>query len=354
MTHILLIEDNKDIREMTAGFLELKHFQVTTAIDGLDGIAKTQEVTPDLIICDVMMPKMDGFDVFEALRNNLKTATIPFIFLTAKSEIADIRKGMNLGADDYLTKPFEAEELIDAIASRLKISEFLKKSFSQNIAGVNAFFKEASQMPQLQDLSSNRELIAYKHNEDIYQKDKQANHIYFIAKGHVKTYQVTETGKEFVCGMFGKGDFIGQLSLLDNSGTYMETATAMESEQVCQIPKEDFTKLLFNNIEVSNKFIMMMSKNTIKIQEQLVDMAFSSVRKRAAKALLQLLDKGIISKQSHISINVPREDFAGMIGTATETAIRTLTDFKDEGIIKIEDSRTILLLNEKKLREIAK
>lgn len=354
MTHILLIEDNDDIREMTADFLKLKGFQVTTSIDGLEGVTKAKEINPDLIVSDVMMPKMDGFEVFESLHKDPKTAAIPFIFLSAKTEKSDVRKGMSLGVDDYLTKPFEGEDLIEAITTRLRRNEFLKQNFLQNFADVNAFLREASKIPQLMDLPKDRELLTYKHNEDIYQKGKPAHYLYYIVNGTVKTHQITESGKEFVSGMFGKDDFIGQWSLLSTSGLYLETATAMEGAQLCQIPKDDFTKLLFNNMEVSNKFIELMSHKTIQLQEQLVDMAFTPVRVRAAKTLLQLFDKGIISKKSNISVNIPREDFAGMIGTATETAIRALTDFRDEGIIKIESSRTILLIDEKKLRAIAK
>ena len=89
------------------------------------------------------------------------------------------------------------------------------------------------------------------------------------------------------------------------------------------------------------------------LQEQLVDMAFASVRQRAAKALLELYDKHVIQDKPNEGIGIPREDFAGMIGTATETAIRTLSDFKDEGLIATDHGRRIIVLNEKGLREVA-
>ena len=124
MTHILLIEDNQDIRELTADILLLEGYNVTTVSDGKKGVEQAFKTLPDLIICDIMMPELDGYGVFEQLQENEDTAKIPFIFLSAKSEKSDFRKGMTLGADDYITKPFEPEELVNAIETRLKKNEF--------------------------------------------------------------------------------------------------------------------------------------------------------------------------------------------------------------------------------------
>src|SRR5688500_7650259 len=116
---VLLIEDNQDIRESTAEVLVLADYTVYTAENGKKGIELAQVHSPDIILCDIMMPEMDGYSVLYLLRKNEKTADIPFIFLTAKAERADMRKGMEMGADDYLTKPFDDMELLHAIESRL-------------------------------------------------------------------------------------------------------------------------------------------------------------------------------------------------------------------------------------------
>ena len=97
----------------------------------------------------------------------------------------------------------------------------------------------------------------------------------------------------------------------------------------------------------------MISNNLIEVQTQLVDMAFASVRQRAAKALLELYDKGIIKDHVDEGLDIPREDFAGIIGTATETAIRTLSDFKEEGLITTDSGRRIMLLDKEGLQEAA-
>lgn len=120
MHKIVLIEDNADVRETTADILELANYEVITAESGKLGIEKATEHQPDLIICDIMMPGLDGYGVLHILSKKPETASIPFIFLTAKAEKDDVRKGMNLGADDYLTKPFEEMELLNAVESRLR------------------------------------------------------------------------------------------------------------------------------------------------------------------------------------------------------------------------------------------
>lgn len=120
MTTILVIEDELPIRELIAEMLMLEDFEVLQAGNGLEGIEIAQSQCPNLIICDVMMPVLDGYGVLTALQQDTSTASIPFIFLTARGTKQDIRHGMNLGADDYLIKPFTQDELLDAINIRLK------------------------------------------------------------------------------------------------------------------------------------------------------------------------------------------------------------------------------------------
>lgn len=119
MTKILIIEDEKHTRENLATILEMEGYEPLTAADGVAGVDAARKGSPDLIICDVTMPKLDGYGVLAKLRNEEGTASVPFIFLTAKGDRPDVRAGMNLGADDYLTKPASAEEVLAAIETRL-------------------------------------------------------------------------------------------------------------------------------------------------------------------------------------------------------------------------------------------
>lgn len=120
MKTILVIEDEPQTRENLATILEMESYRALTAAEGQAALDIARRESPDLILCDVSMPGLDGHGVLERLRDDPVTAGIPFIFLTAKGDKRDVRAGMNLGADDYLTKPATATELLTAIAARLE------------------------------------------------------------------------------------------------------------------------------------------------------------------------------------------------------------------------------------------
>ena len=350
MKRILVIEDNTDVRENIVEMLELEGHKVTGAENGKIGLEKVKDFKPDLIVCDIMMPVMDGYTVLQELEKDHGTSCIPFIFLSAKADRTDMRLGMNLGADDYLTKPFQKKELLDAIGSRIRKNDFLKNGINKTFEGLHNFFADASLFTYLEGLTNDRELRTYEKKESIFKEGQQADKLYFIGTGTIKTFKIMESGKEFVTGIWGPGDFIGQLSLLSSGGTYTENATVMEHAELSHIAKKDFTSLLYGNPIVSQKFIDMISNNLVEIQGQLIDMAFSSVRQRAARALLYLFDKGMLKTKVSMGIGIPRDDFAGIIGTAKETAVRILTDFKNEGLIAMDSGRRIILLNPHALR----
>lgn len=120
MKTILIIEDQPDMRENLATILDMENYSVLEAANGREGIAIARDEKPDLILCDVMMPELDGHSVLQELRQDRSIAGTPFIFLTARGEKQDQRLGMNLGADDYLTKPVSAEDLLSAVSARLE------------------------------------------------------------------------------------------------------------------------------------------------------------------------------------------------------------------------------------------
>ncbi|EGK90743.1 EAL domain-containing protein [Microcoleus vaginatus PCC 9802] len=130
MKKILVIEDEQLIRENILKLLKAEGFDVTGAENGAQGLYAAVSNVPDVIICDVMMPELDGYGVLVALRSNPVTATVPFVFLTGKAERSEMRQGMELGADDYLTKPFSKAELVGAISSRLKKQEAVAEQYN--------------------------------------------------------------------------------------------------------------------------------------------------------------------------------------------------------------------------------
>lgn len=344
---ILLIEDNEDVRENTAEILGLAQYQVYTAKNGKEGVEMVQKEQPDLIICDIMMPVLDGYGVLHMLSKNEKTASIPFIFLSAKAERTDLRKGMELGADDYLTKPFDDVELLNAIESRLKKNNILRKEFTKNIDGLSDFINEAKGIESLKKLSEERDIRVYKKKDDIYIEGTFPKGVYFVNKGKIKIHRANEAGKELITELHKEGDFFGYLSLLQNE-KYTSTATALEESEIFIIPKDDFFSLLYKNAEVARKFIEILSNNLLENEKELVKLAYNSVRKRVAEALVKLSDKYKKEMDQKFSMNVSREDLANLVGTATETVIRTLSDFKDESLIDIKGG-SITILNYEKL-----
>lgn len=349
MKKILVIEDDTIMRENTAEILELANYHVVTAPNGRVGSTMAKEMIPDLIICDIMMPELDGYGVLHILSKDPKTATIPFIFLTAKAEKSEIRRGMDLGADDYLTKPFEDTELMNAIEARLKKVDILRKEFSRDMKGLNSFLDEVSGIQELQSLSKQRPVSKYKKKEVIFHPGDTPHYIYFINKGSIKTFKTHDDGKEFITSVYKQGDFFGHVPLFEQK-VYSDSALVMEESEICKIPKEDFLALIYKNRDVAHQFIKLLS-NQVEDQEiQLLRMAYDSVRKRTAEALLLLL-KNVAAKTKKPSVLVSRDDLASMVGTATETVIRCLSEFKQDGLIEVS-GREIVILNQHGLESI--
>jgi DNA-binding NarL/FixJ family response regulator len=151
MKKILIIEDQPQMRRNLATILEMESFEVVTAENGRLGIEAARATTPDLVICDVMMPEIDGYGVLKALRAEKETATVPFIFLTAKGEKSDQREGMNSGADDYLAKPVTREDLLAAVRARLERQQTHERRLEEEAAkgGFNPNFESPVPLEKL-------------------------------------------------------------------------------------------------------------------------------------------------------------------------------------------------------------
>lgn len=341
---ILLIEDNKEIRENITEILELDGFDVFTAENGKDGLDVALEAVPDLIVCDIMMPIMDGYTVLYFLSKEPKTADIPFIFLTAKAERVDFRKGMEMGADDYITKPFEDVELINAIRSRLKKKEVFRKEYSKDIQGLNQLISDAEGERALLSLIEDREIREYKKKSEVYREGDYPLYLYYLESGSVKAFKTNENGKELIINLYKPGDFIGYTDLIRDSN-FSETLETLENSKIILIPRKIFSDMILKDASISLKLIQLISKNVQQIETDLIKLAYNSVRKRVSESLL------LFFKDSPGPRKVSREDVAAKAGTSLETAIRTLSDFKDEKLIDITSGK-ITILEEKKLLEL--
>ncbi|HBR55121.1 MAG TPA: transcriptional regulator [Flavobacteriaceae bacterium] len=331
MKNILLIEDDTALRENTAELLELANYHVFTAPNGKIGIDMAKEYLPNLIVCDIMMPEVDGYGVLEALSLDEKTAHIPFIFLSAKTEHKEIRKGMDLGADDYLTKPFEEDELISAIESRLAKAEILAKAIAPTFTEKEDDLRDLNELKNFFD--DNGVISTYKKGEVIYEERSRSNTIFLILKGVVKSHKLDESGKELITALYKEDEFVGFTSFEDNV-PYEETATAVEESELAGISKSSLKDILGKNQKVSLALVNVLSDTVSEIKEQLLQMAYSSVRKKTAQTILQF--SKILNKKPDEAIKISRADLASVAGIATESLIRTLSEFKKKNLIEIE------------------
>jgi CRP-like cAMP-binding protein/CheY-like chemotaxis protein len=326
---ILIIEDNNDIRENVIEILELAGYNVFEASNGRTGVDLAVKNIPDVILCDIMMPELDGYGVLYMLNKNPVTAAIPFIFLTAKAERLDLRKGMEMGADDYLTKPFDDMELLSAIESRLKKKEIQQVFYSRSLDNLNLLLSKNKGLAELKRIIDERRTRQFKKNQVIYYEGDKGSGLYLVIKGRIKTLKMAEDGRELMTGIYTADEYLGIHSLLSNE-TYSETATALEDSLLCLIPKDQLDELLNLYPEIGREFIRLLANNIRDKEEQLLQLAYHSVRKRMAEAMLRLHKQYTDATES---FKISREDLAAMAGMATETVSRTLSDFKDEGLI---------------------
>jgi CRP-like cAMP-binding protein len=309
-----------------------------------------QQHQPDLILCDIMMPELDGYGVFHVLGKDDATSSIPFIFLTAKADKSEIRTGMNLGADDYLTKPFEASDLLKVIEVRLNKNEKLKNIYKNDLHEVSEFFNKARKTNNLDKLLEKRHVRHCRKKDFIYLEGQTANDLYMVNKGEIKTFRMNEDGKELITGIHQPGSFLGYMPLLEDR-PYTENAVAMEETEITIIPRQDFLSLIYSSNDMAMKFIHLLTNNLEDAENRLLQIAYQSVRQRVASALLRLVD---LAKPGHEdTIAIGRKDIANLIGTATESLNRTLSDFKDERLINISDN-VITIINKAKLEHVAK
>jgi DNA-binding response OmpR family regulator len=359
MRRLLVIDDHDEIRENIVEILTLAGYETYAAENGKKGVQTALKEKPDLIICDIMMPDLDGFGVLHLLRKNASTENIPFIFLTAKTERADFRKGMELGADDYLTKPFDDIELLNAIEVRLKKFDIIQGKYASDQKGVNELIRDLNTSGLLKMQLDYYETQELPRKTSLYLEGKRPKYLYYLKKGKIKAFRVHEDGKEYITNLYTIGDFIGYLPLIENK-SYDDSTEVLENAEIAMIPREEFLAGIYNDLHIAGKFIRLIAQNLQEKEERLLNLAYGSLRKRVAKALVDIHAKfikgaeaGTASERgakegagisggkpmSTTSLDISREDIAQYVGTATESLIRTLSDFKAEKLIEIRNGK---------------
>ncbi|THH40302.1 response regulator [Neolewinella litorea] len=342
-TTILIIEDNAAVRENLAEILELYGYRTSTAPNGLAGAKLAIEELPDLILCDVMMPELDGFGVLNLLSDNERTAAIPFVFITARTEAEDVRHGMNLGADDYITKPFYKDELLRVIQTRLRKAALRGKDAvaPAQLAGAE---RGMARLEEAFAASGRRTTI--EAGAVVVREGEHPRFLYRIDKGRIHLRRTHEYGRDYILAELGPGDIFGVSCVLERT-PYHYTARAAAEPAGCQLlPTDQLMALLNTERSVASAIIHLLAGRVMQNQEQLVHQAYDSVRRRTALVLCDLHDR-----PNQETISLSREELAQMVGSTKESVTRALSDFKQDSLVET-DGRLIRILKPEVLRNL--
>lgn len=349
MKKILLIEDDDALRENITEVLTLSNYTVVTASNGKKGIEAALIENPDLILCDVIMPELDGYGVLHILSRHPEANRIPFVFLTAKSELEDLRKGLRMGADDYLFKPFHETDLLDTVDLRLKKTDLQKKPSNSIKNGLDSSISRLIQSFDIMT-SGKYERLQYKKKHILYTENQHANFVYYIVSGWLKEYRLHENGKELILDICTIGDIIGHRAVLEGVN-YQEAVEVIEDAELMIIPANAFMQIIQSDMDLAQDLLGALSNDIHKKEERLLNMAYNSLRKKVANGIIQVSDKINKNAEGPAVLTISREDLAHVVGSAQESLIRTLKEFKNEKLIDIQGGN-IVILNDQKLRNL--
>ncbi len=349
-TKILIIDDSKEVRENAEELLKLSGYITYTAMNGKEGLELARSYQPDLIICDIMMPVLDGYGVLRALENIPEMTGVPFIFISAKAERSDFRKGMDLGADDYLTKPFNGDDLLSIVSTRLRKSRLLRKQLESTASDPIHPAAHLAIQESLDILSEHRTVKKLREKDMLYMEGDSPAFLYYILSGKLKLFKSNDNGKEYIVDILTEGEFLGYAALLEES-KHKVCAMAIENSEVALIPGQDFFQLLYSNSEVVLKFAKLMSANYSVAEDKLINLAYDSARKRIAQALLFVAQKYKVDGSSSISFRLHRDNISALSGISPESVSRNLSEFKAEGLVETSNGN-IKILNLAKLEAI--
>ncbi|MBK7232018.1 MAG: response regulator [Saprospiraceae bacterium] len=340
---ILIIEDNDEMRENISEILALAGYEVFVAKDGILGIQEARTQLPHLILCDIMMPNLDGFGVLKIKSQDPLLKDIPLIFLTAKAEKEDFRKGMNLGAEDYLMKPFDDVDLLQIIETKLEKYERLSTNYKVKRLASLVRFNEFKNLPQVKELVADSAIKDFGKKSILWNHDEPISNYMWLENGIVKESLDTVGFKEIII------DFVHDRNFIDNSYLFKSHyRSKCETVEACKI--KFISKQQLESIIVQENMMQALLEHSLSqyhdISRRLAVNSFGNVREKIAYHLLILHQT---FKEQVIRLS--REDLSSFCGMAKETLIRTLADFKEEKLIDT-DAKSIIILNMKGLENI--
>jgi len=337
---ILLIANREDMRQRIPDMLRLSGYEVTVVEDGISGLSCLDGKLPDLVICDADMPAPGVLVFLRELRR--KAGLLPVIVFGKLPAKEDVRNVMTAGADDCLPEPFEVLDLLRSVDACLSRKERICHR-------VEKPSEAAFDQQTLMRTYGERDVVVLKRKQLVYVEGQRALCVWLVVSGRIKTYRINEEGKELITSIYGSGELLGCPEVME-SACYRDNARVLEDAGLVAIPRQEFMEELRGNSSMTLWILQTMAHRSAMRDQGLVNLSYNSLRKRVANGLLEL---AAIYRESgdHAAIVISRENLAGIVGAAPESLTRTLSDFKKEKLISVEEGR-ILLLDEKGLKDM--
>lgn len=334
-TTILVIDDMGDVRENVAELLELSGHHVIQAQDGFEGIRLAKQHLPELILCDIMMPGLDGYGVAEILSRQEETKHIPLIYLTAKADPTDFKKGLQKGAVDYITKPFESDELIDSVEMRIRQATSKRQATADHVDWDNwvDFLKSDAALSGEEALKS----FTVPSGTTLFEQDDQALHLYFIKSGSLRWEYMDASGRQLGFRLSRAGEFAGWAAGFE-AGAYPHSAVVQSDATVVELPMKAVKEMLLKTPSMALVWGQQQHESAMVLLGDMMGLLNGSARENVARVLLRFAEWD----GREWAVLVSREILAKSIGVAYETIIRTVSQFKAEGWVASRGRKLVL------------
>jgi DNA-binding response OmpR family regulator len=345
MYKILIIEDDGLFSKSAEEILRLSDYEVLVAADGRNGVKKAIELIPDLILCDIQLPDLDGFGVLKAIRNSDRLRKTLFIFMSGIPQHQDFRRAMDSGADDFLLKPFTGTELLMSVSSRLQRLEQLSESDSPLLDDDN--------LPiNFQDrLAVRYPLTHFKKNAQVFHSGQNIHFLIFLVEGILRCSRFDHSGKELTVAIYSPGQFVGLTEWLQGL-QFQDDGHALTDLVFISVPVADFKFEILRARGVSTLLTRQLATELRNQNELLLNLAYQDLRGKVAYAFLRL--HGVMQNQMDPKQSLPitRVILATIAGIAKESAVRTVLDFIEEGLLE-ETSEGFRILDRAGLEKIS-
>jgi len=346
MKKILLIEDDEDFRASTVEILSLSNYEVQACKNGKEGVQKSLSWKPDLIICDIILPHLDGYGVLRALRNSDYLKDVLIICITGHQEIEHYRKCMEFGADDFLLKPFSPTELLKAIETRFDRhaihSEHLTTQSSTGREKYDDILAKALE---------GRPVVPGRKGSPMFEAGQTPRFVCYVLSGMIRTIRFDYSGKELTTGIYTKGQFVGLPEALTGV-PFIDSAIVLLNAELVLLPIVDFLQFANHEPAFLSGLVNQLASDVMSKNQLMLNLAYQDMRGKVALALIRLHQSYKREDPQSTFVKQPRTIIASIAGVAKESATRTMIDFVEEGLVEVT-SEGYRILNFERLERLA-